>query len=721
MRWRFGDFELDLDAESLLRDGRAVRIQPQPLRVLAILVEHAGEVVSRDDLRTRIWDTATFVEFDQGLNYCIRQIRLALRDDAAAPLFIETVKKRGYRFIAQAERIDANGPPTPTLANDAAAATGAVPATSGQGLARSRVAIYASLAAVIAVSFGARSLLRPASRGVTYTQITSFSEAAFAPALSPDGRTVAFIVGSDLSFPTSGEIYTKLLPDGDPVQRTHDSWPKYGVAFSPDGSQIAYTYSEPKHGWATATLPVLGGEPRLLLPNAAGLTWLDAHHLLFSEIKTGLHMGLVTATDNRSNVRDIYLPQHERGMAHYGFMSPDHRNVLVVEMGGTGGWERCRLVPFDGSSPGRQVGPDGPCRSAAWSPDGAWMYFTANVKGASHLWRQRVVDGDLEQITSGPAEDNGVAVSPDGRSLLTSVGITESGVWMHAAAGDHLVQSEGYASRVSFSRDGRFLYYLLVRSSDEPNRELWVTDLAAGHSEPVVQGFPITGYDVSSDGKLVVFATQPSQGASQLWVASRERTSGPRMLASSGENNPAFGVGSTVVFRMSEGGKNYLFKMNDDGSERAKVIASPILGLKGVSPDGRWAVAILAVDEVPSTAVFAVPLQGGVMRRICPAECMAKWSPDGGRFYVEPILQGAAESGMAVAVPVPAGASIPDLPATGIRSADDASLLPGSMVVNVSRFDPSHDGSAIAPGPEPGSFAYTRTVSHRNLFRIQLP
>jgi WD40 repeat protein len=407
-------------------------------------------------------------------------------------------------------------------------------------------------------------------------------------------------------------------------------------------------------------------------------------------------------------------------MAHYGFVSPDHRNVLVVEMGAAGGFQRCRLVPIDGSSAGRQVGPDGACTSAGWSPDGGSMFFTASVKGASHLWRQRLADGELEQITSGPAEESGVAISPDGGSIFTSVGSIESGVWMHTATGDHVVQSEGYASRVSFSRDGRFLFYLLKRSSDAPDHELWATDLAAGHSEPVVQGFPIARYDVSSDGKLVVFETQPSHGASQLWVTSRERTFGPRMLASSGENNPYFGAGSTIVFRMSEGGKNYLFKMNSDGSERAKVVAGPIIGLKGVSPDGRWAVAILAVNEVLSTAVFAVPLQGGAARRICPANCLVKWSPDGGRFYVKPLLQGTT-SGMAVAVPVTRGASIPDLPTTGIRSADDASLLPGSMVIDVSPIDPNPNDTTIAPGPDPETFAYTRTVSHRNLFRIQLP
>src|SRR5262252_8068960 len=100
---RFGDFEFDLRSGKLLRGGRPVKIQPQPLRVLAVLLESAGETVSRETLRSRVWGDATFVEFDQGLNYCIRQIRLALRDDASNPQYIETLPKQGYRFIARVE------------------------------------------------------------------------------------------------------------------------------------------------------------------------------------------------------------------------------------------------------------------------------------------------------------------------------------------------------------------------------------------------------------------------------------------------------------------------------------------------------------------------------------------------------------------------------------------------------------------------------------------
>jgi DNA-binding winged helix-turn-helix (wHTH) protein len=96
----FGDFELDLATGELRRAGVPVPLQNQPARVLGRLVSHAGVLVSRDALKQAVWGDATHVDFNRGLNYCIRHLRAALGDDAKAPRYIETVARQGYRFVA---------------------------------------------------------------------------------------------------------------------------------------------------------------------------------------------------------------------------------------------------------------------------------------------------------------------------------------------------------------------------------------------------------------------------------------------------------------------------------------------------------------------------------------------------------------------------------------------------------------------------------------------
>jgi TolB-like protein/DNA-binding winged helix-turn-helix (wHTH) protein/Tfp pilus assembly protein PilF len=100
---RFGDFELDLRTGELRRDGTSLKLQPQPAKVLAVLVSRPGEIVTRQDLTRQVWGSETFVDFEQGLNFAIRQIRTVLEDDADQPRFLETLPKRGYRFIAAIE------------------------------------------------------------------------------------------------------------------------------------------------------------------------------------------------------------------------------------------------------------------------------------------------------------------------------------------------------------------------------------------------------------------------------------------------------------------------------------------------------------------------------------------------------------------------------------------------------------------------------------------
>ena len=93
--FRFGQFELDADANELRRDGRQVRLQPQPFKLLTLLIRHAGVLVSREEIRAELWPEGTFVDFDQAVNFAVRQVRDAIGDSAERPVYLQTLPKRG--------------------------------------------------------------------------------------------------------------------------------------------------------------------------------------------------------------------------------------------------------------------------------------------------------------------------------------------------------------------------------------------------------------------------------------------------------------------------------------------------------------------------------------------------------------------------------------------------------------------------------------------------
>ena len=492
-----------------------------------------------------------------------------LRDIGDARLEIEHQLDRGSGGV----RAEPREPEAPSAADTTRRAPGARHQRSTyRAVGLSVLALL--IAGGVGLFYSAKPSI-PVTSPSEYTQITNFTDSAVAPSLSPDGRMVTFKRGGD-AFTSAGEIYVKMLPNGESVQLTNDAAEKYAPVFTPDGSRIAFS-SITDLGWDTWTVPVLGGRPTRLLPNASGLTWISGQRILFSEIKgPGFHMGIVTATESRADRREIYFPAHEQAMAHYAYASPDGTSVLVVEMDQAHAFHQpCRLVPFDGSSAGRQVGPQGTCTSAAWSPDGKWMYFGAAVGGSSHLWRQKFPDGAPEQITFGPTEEEGIALAPDGRSLVTSVGTRRSAIWIHDALGDRVISSEGYASAPRLSRDGARVFYLLARelalSSPEGWRassaELRSGDLGSGKTDNVLPGVSVTSYDLSRDEKEVAFTTGELGGEPQVWLASIDRQTPPRLIARSGDQ-VSFGADGELVFRSLEGQANVLTRIKKDGTGR---------------------------------------------------------------------------------------------------------------------------------------------------------
>jgi WD40-like Beta Propeller Repeat len=227
-------------------------------------------------------------------------------------------------------------------------------------------------------------------------------------------------------------------------------------------------------------------------------------------------MGIVAAEESRIGQYDVYLPTHVQGMAHLSYPSPDGRWVLIVEMDGHHAWTPCRVVPIDGTSPGRLVGPPrAGCTFGAWSPDGRWIYLTSNAGGGNHIWRQRFPDGEPEQITSGPTEEEGFAMAPDGRSFVTAVALRSSSLWLRTSAGDRPVSIEGNAVDAKFAPDGKKLFYRIVShlGAYPLPGEMRVADVESRRVDVLLPGLQTLDYDVSPDrcGRWPVAPTTASE------------------------------------------------------------------------------------------------------------------------------------------------------------------------------------------------------------------
>ena len=722
-RLRVGDFEVDLRCGELRRNGDKIKLQERPFQILAALLERPGEVVTRQEMEQKLWPTDTFVDFEHSINTAVKKLREALGDDAENPRFIETLPRRGYRLIAPVEIVEESGSSLEAAISPVLPQQGNAQRTNPQK--RWPVAaIGGALAALLgtaSVAFVYPSLWRRTTPSRSaWVQITHFPDSATSPALSPDGRMLAFIRGPE-TFVSPGQIYVKMLPDGQPVQLTHDDLPKMAPVFSPDGSRIAYTATDKRFGWNTWVVPVLGGEPQQLLTNASGLTWYDRQQVVFSETKTGEHMGIVTATESRAGERDVYLPADMAGMAHRSWVSPNGKWIMVSEMDVVG-WRPCRVLPFDGSTKGETVGPKAArCTYAGWSPDGSTMYLSADAGDGYHIWRQHFPQGVPEQMTFGATEEEGVAISPDGRTLVTSAGIGESTVWVHDSQGDRQVSGEGFATvpglgfagtgvRSIFSPDGKRVFYLVRMPGSRAFKsgELWMTDLATGRTGAVLPGVSMSEFDLSPDGELITFGALDAEGNSHVWVAPLDRRTPPRLLTSSIARQTCFGPDGNIYFLVREGSHEFLYSIAAGEGAPRQISAEPSDEFNRISPRGDW--WLLGFDPALVTARLSA---GGPPVRVC-ISCGAGWGSGGKFLYIRFRNIGEMGGGHTIVIDLPAGKELPALPPSGLKSAEDAKGL--NVVADIDMTGKT----ILAPGPEPSIYAYSRTTIQRNLFRIPL-
>lgn len=710
--YEFGPYSLDSGARVLLRNGEIIRLTPKVLDTLLVLVQNAGKPVTKEELLRTVWPDA-FVE-ESNLTQNISVLRKALGSAEDNGPRIETIPKRGYRFVTAVHRCSVAPADTSETAGPAVlpvSSDGAMELPHGNSLWRTGV-LTASAVAVLATAAMWLYGTARSPRHSEWIQLTRFADPVSQPALSPDGRTMAFIRSASTFF-GAGQVYVKSLPDGEPRQLTNDGLSKTNPAFSPDGTRIAYTTLDSEFNWDTWVVSTLGGEPRRWWRNISDLVWTGQGQILFSERPS---KAIVRAAEDLSDRQTVYRPPNDRGVARRPAASPDGKWILLAELSEYGDWERCRVVPMDGSSPGRQVGPPGAgCTSAVWSPDGQWIYLTSKSGGLYHIWRQRFPDGEPMQLASGVTEEEGIAIARQGGFFVTAVALQSSSIWLHGPNGERQIsQLEGNAAYPKFTPDGTKVCYRVVKevpsSVTTTYREvgdLWVADLKTGRSQPLVPNLPVHDYDISPDGSQVVMEADDRDGKPRLWLAPMDGRAPLHKIPNVEGRQAVFAPGGEIFFRHSEGQSGFVYRVQPDGTGLRKAVEQPVLAVTGISPDGEWIEGwgLLPPNHVPTVQLF--PLAGGPPLLI-GGNAWWQWSRDGHTLWIE---GGPIAEGRSYLIPLSRGGAVPRIPPDGFRSESEIASLPGARRID----------QTGAPSPAFDTYAFERRTIQRNLYRIPLP
>ena len=574
--YRFGLYEVDLEQATLSRQGTLIKLQEQPFRILTLLLEAAGEVVSREELRKNIWPEGTFVEFDGSLNTALMKLRAALNDNAENPVFIETVPRRGYRFIAPVEIIDRDSPQIMTaihvesdgdrnaleLPLDSSGPPRSVPSVMENGAAKAGPSwrqVFVMLGGVVVLMLF--SLWpRTTPKVLAVRQLTHVGQVDPWGKLVTDGSRIYFVVRD-----VTGWNLMQTSVEGGNVQRTPTPFDNTRIFdLSPDHSQFLIGELT-REGEETPLWlwPVQGGAPR--------------------------RVGDVMAKEA------VWSPQ--------GSMIAFVREatIQISDSDGNHVWEVARF----------KVAP----QSLTWSPDGNRLRFTQSnlVEGTDSMWEIGTDGKDLKRVL--PGEEGGPHEG--------------SGTWL--AGGKYFAFSTGQDLRANLAVDTQANLWLLDerrgwfgRRGRDP-LQLTKGPIALDHPAATPNGSRV--FTIGSHSEYQLLRIDPK---------TMKQTA---MLSESGATDMDFSLdGQWVVYAARENGT--LWKSRIDGTNRVQLTAGATGAFAPHwSPDQKEILFTgFLLDKQPR--LYIVSAQGGSPKPVLPtanrwASVSGDWRTDGRQIVVD--------------------------------------------------------------------------------------
>jgi Tol biopolymer transport system component/DNA-binding winged helix-turn-helix (wHTH) protein len=613
-RVRFGPFRADLRTRELWKEGIRLKLAGQPFQVLEILLNNPGELVTRDELKQRMWPGDTFVDFSHGLNAAVNKLREALSDSAEDPKYIETLPRRGYRFIGKVEQEVSTVPERPPIAETPPPNLVAVqepellpavePAKRRRWLKPILLLTGFSLAIIVffvAFIFLLEALKHREDRNAEVAaplraaSLASIPDPLSDPAFSPDGTELA-VRRLGRSTSTSG-IFVKRVDSSDLRQLTRqstDCCPSY----SPDGKSIAFSRMDDGK-FEILVIPSGGGAERVVFSGPARadrgeVAWTpDGKGLVFSEnFRSGTNSILMLTLDDHQTKRVTNpppgavdrMPVYSPDGQYLAFVRSDNlefQNIYIQTADGT-----ARKIT---STPTRVMGPP------TWSADSQSILFSSAEERGPQLWRVGIGGGEMP-------------------SPVSQVG---NNAWHPTVA------RRGYRLAYQQTATIASLWKLdLANSGSESGRGL-LTRSEGKNEAP----------QISPDGKRLAFMSDRS-GSMEIWTSAVDGSNPVQLSALGKAGTPRWSPdGKWIAFDSDANGHGAIYVVNVDGGEpRIMVQGNFDNRVPSWSHDGKW--IYFASDRNGGWQVWKVPVQGGTQIQITGKGGFAAWeSADGQYLY----------------------------------------------------------------------------------------
>lgn len=637
--YEFGPYRLEVAEQRLWRAGEFVPLPPKVFDLLLTLLRHQGQALSKDELLRAVWPDTIVEEVNLSVN--ISALRKALGEGPNEHQFIETLPRRGYRFVAPVKWVVAAAPPLdgapPLTALPPHHASAVEPAAALAGwFKRHQRGLWFALAALVLGGLAAAASWRKLSGdGATPLpappRVALFTGAAgreSAPAFSPDGNLLAFVWSGEHN--ENQDIYIRLLDGGNLLRLTSDPADDLSPAWSPNGRRLAFFRDAPDGG--VYVVPTLGGTERKLanahtnrtrLTQQAFLCWSPDGQWLALADKTSPQepYGIFLLSSETGEKRRLTAPPVATVGDLAPAFSPDGRWLAFIRSDGFA-LDDVYLVAASGGAPVRLTFTHQQMSGLAWTADSRALIFSAGRYCGQSLWRIPTEGG---QPTHPPtwiaaAGQNASAPATSRAHLAWTQCAIDNNIWrldLRAANAPHRAASRLLASRFNdvnprYAPDGKRIAFASARSG---SHEIWV---CGSEGEPCVQLTFFRGPHAGSprwspDGRWIVFDCR-SEGNADLFVISAEGGNPRRLTTEPGEEIlPSWSRdGKWIYFTSNRSGALQIWKLPAPGSAVTGSEAVQVTrqgGYKGSeSVDGQW---LYYTKERDLTEIWRIPAQGG--------------------------------------------------------------------------------------------------------------